>query len=479
MIAGGDDPSQFVATIPNDWFHLNAVAYNRADDSLIVSSREDFVICLDYETGTIKWILGDPTKQWHQFPSLAQYALDLAPGSLPPIGQHAVSLAFDQKLLLFDNGLNSLHHDPPGVNRDYASPRKYNLDLENNLATEIWNYERDQSIFSPICGSVYEDSPLNYLIDYADINGLTDENQYAQLLGLDAAGEQVFLYQYPTPACGVAYNAFQVHLENTSFPTVQSRPLNLSTRGSIASGENSLIGGFIVSGVDPKTIVMRALGPSLADAGVPNPAADPSLMLFDSSGAMVASNDDWESDPGADQISANGLAPEDPAEAATIQTLTPGAYTFVCTQTDNAAAGIGLVEAYDLSPLKSTLVNISTRGTVGTGDNVLIAGFIVGQVDMDTVAIRALGPSLASSGVGAPLADPFLTVYNANGEALVTNDSWQDDYSAQQITDKGLALADDLEAATIVHLVPGVYSAILSGANGSTGVGLIELYSLN
>ena len=107
MIAGGDDPSQFVFPTPTDWFHNNGATYNRADDSLIVSSRENFVICLDYKTSAIKWILGDPTKKWYQFPSLRKFALTVAPGSLPPIGQHAPSITFDQNLLLFDNGQNS------------------------------------------------------------------------------------------------------------------------------------------------------------------------------------------------------------------------------------------------------------------------------------------------------------------------------------------------------------------------------------
>ena len=143
MIAGGDDPSQFVfqrtSQANNDWFHNNAVAYNRADDSVIISSRENFVISIDYETGTIKWILGDPTKKWHQFPSLAQFALMLAPGSLPPIGQHAVSITYDQNLLLFDNGLNSLFplNQPPGELRTFSSPRKYSLDLVGKIATEV------------------------------------------------------------------------------------------------------------------------------------------------------------------------------------------------------------------------------------------------------------------------------------------------------------------------------------------------------
>ena len=193
MIAGADDPSTFVYAAPTDWFHNNATTYNRADDTLIVSSRENFVIGLDYETGTIKWILGDTTKHWHEFPSLAQYSVDLGANTLPPIGEHALSITYDQHLLLIDNGYNSIFQTPPGVLRDYASPRKYRLDLDTNLATEVWNYEMDQSILSPICSSIYEDAPLNYVIDYAFVGGFMATTPYAQLLGLDAVRRNRFL----------------------------------------------------------------------------------------------------------------------------------------------------------------------------------------------------------------------------------------------------------------------------------------------
>src|SRR5213076_961828 len=122
MSAGGDDPSQFVYPAPTDWFHNNACAYRSSDNSLIVSSRENFVIAIDYDSGTIKWILGDPTKAWYQFPSLRQYALALASGSLPPIGQHAVSVTYDEGMLLLDNGANSFFQQPPGDSRTYAAP---------------------------------------------------------------------------------------------------------------------------------------------------------------------------------------------------------------------------------------------------------------------------------------------------------------------------------------------------------------------
>ena len=205
MRAGGDDPGQFVYPTPNDWFHNNAVAYNRADDSLIVSSRENFLICIDYQTGAIKWILGDPTKKWHQFPSLRRYALTLAPGSLPPIGQHAISVTYDQSILVFDNGQNSTFEEPPGENRDYSSPRKYKLDLNAKTATEVWNFEMGQSVNCPFCGSVYEDAPLNYLIDYTFTYGVTNQS-LAQLIGLNPAGETIFRYQYASlSGCPVGF----------------------------------------------------------------------------------------------------------------------------------------------------------------------------------------------------------------------------------------------------------------------------------
>ena len=478
MIAGGDDPSQFVFPTPTDWFHNNGVAYNRADDSLIISSREDFVICLDYETTAIKWILGDPTKKWYQFPSLKKFALTVAPGSLPPIGQHSPSITFDQSLMVFDNGTQSIFQDPPGAKRDFASPRKYSIDLTANVATEIWNYPQGDSILSPFCGSVYEDAPLNYLIDYAFVNGTLPPPQYAQLLGLDALGQQIFYYQYPTTGCNTAYNSIPIHLESTKFPTVGPQALNLSTRGLVSSGDNVLIGGFIVTGTDPKSMVLRALGPSLSDYGVSNVLTDPVLRVYDSSGTLVAINDDWQSDVSQSIVEANGLAPANPSEAAIARTLAPGAYTVIVTG-NSATAGIGLVEVYDIAPLTTTkFVNMSTRGSAGTGDDVLISGFIVGDVDSATVIVRAIGPSLASYGVTGVLSDPILTIVDSTGSVIATNNNWQDNINWVDVQKNGLAPSNALEAALVLHLPAGAYTAIVSGANGDTGVALAEIYTL-
>jgi len=210
MIAGGDDPSLFVYPAPTDWFHNNATAYRSSDNSLIVSSRENFVIAIDYDSGNIKWILGDPTKHWYEFQSLRQFSLTLAAGTLPPIGQHAVSMPGDQ-LLLFDDGAGSNFQQPPGETRTYSAPRKYHINLGAFEATEFWHYYPDPSVYSPFCSSVYEDAPDNYLIDYT----LAGPFVYTGIVGLDALGNVAFNYQYDELAfCGTAWNAIQIHWEN-------------------------------------------------------------------------------------------------------------------------------------------------------------------------------------------------------------------------------------------------------------------------
>jgi hypothetical protein len=485
MIAGGDDPSQFVYPSPTDWFHSNAATYNRADDSVIVSSRENFVICIDYATSTIKWILGDQTKKWFTFPSLAAFALDMTPGSLPPIGQHATSLTYDNKLLLFDDGFASAFQQPPGVQRSYSSPRKYQLNLASatpgnpGTATVVYNYEQNQSVYSAICSSVYEDAPNNYLIDYAAIGFPGTLNDLAQLVGLNSAGEQVFYYQYNTFTCNTAYNSLPIHLENTAFPVVGPQALNVSTRGQVSNDDDTLIGGFIVTGTSDKKVALRLLGPSLSDHGVSGAVANPALTLFDSAGAVVATNDDWQTDAGAAELTANGLAPSDMNEAATVQTLAPGAYTVVASSMDGTP-GLGLVEVYDLVPaVGSQLGNLSTRGFTGLGDQALISGFIAGAQGNSTIIVRALGPSLSSAGITDALPNPYLTVYDGNGAAIAANDDWASGTNTTEITENGLAPTQDFESALVLHPPAGSYTAIVTGAGGGTGSVLVEVYDLD
>jgi hypothetical protein len=255
--------------------------------------------------------------------------------------------------------------------------------------------------------------------------------------------------------------------------------LNISTRARAETGNNVLIGGFILGkGSATKNVVVRALGPSLGARGIISPLLDPSLQLFDSSGRLVASNNDWMSDVNAQQLIDSGLAPADSREAALFISLSPAAYTVVVTGVDGAQ-NIALVEVYDLDSLNTPqLLNISTRGLVDIGDGVMIAGTVIGGTTGQAIIIRGLGPSLASHGVADFLPNPTLSIVNSLGVVVATNDDWQNDPAAADILAAGLAPTNTLEAATLLGLLPGSYTAILSDLSGSTGIGLVEIYNV-
>jgi hypothetical protein len=226
-------------------------------------------------------------------------------------------------------------------------------------------------------------------------------------------------------------------------------------------------------------MVLRALGPSLSGFGLSNVLRDPVLSVYNSSGNLVGTNDNWQSDVNHSVVEAYGLPPPNPLEAAQVRTLAPGAYTVVVTGKD-ATPGIALVELYDLSPLSnSKLGNTSTRGSVGTGDNVLISGFVVGDVDSATVVVRALGPSLAAHGVSGVLSDPTLTIYDSTGSAIASNDNWELDPNGVYLGKNGLTPPDGLESALVLHLPAGAYTAVVRGAGGATGNALVEVYHLD
>ncbi|MEY2510612.1 MAG: hypothetical protein QOE26_1375 [Verrucomicrobiota bacterium] len=259
---------------------------------------------------------------------------------------------------------------------------------------------------------------------------------------------------------------------------------NFSTRLVVGTGEFVLIGGFIVDGTSPKKVMIRAIGPSLATAGVPTPSADPRLSLRDSSGAEIARNDNWQqtqiggviTSDQASEIQASGLAPKSDSEAAMIVSLAPGQYTAVVE--DAAGQGTALVEMYDLDGSTTTRVaNISTRGGVGTGDNVMIGGAILGGTHPTEVLVRALGPSLTTSGVISALQDPNLTLYNANGFLVGSDENWKDNQRSD-IENTGAAPTDDREAAILAVLQPGNYTAVVRGKNNTTGIALVEFYGL-
>jgi hypothetical protein len=261
--------------------------------------------------------------------------------------------------------------------------------------------------------------------------------------------------------------------------------LNASTRLQVGLVDHVAISGFIVGGTGTKRLMLRAIGPSLSQSGITDPLADPYLELHDQTGAIIATNDNWATTEiggaiVADQqaeILASTVAPTDPAEAAMIVDLSPGAYTAVVRGANNGT-GIGLAEVYDLSQsAPATLANLSTRGFVQTGADVLIGGFILGGSGSSNVVVRALGPSLLQLGVSDALVDPTLDLRDANGTLVASNDNWADTQEAE-IAGSGLAPSDSREAAIEQTLSAGNYTATVSGKNGSSGVGLVEIYNL-
>jgi hypothetical protein len=269
---------------------------------------------------------------------------------------------------------------------------------------------------------------------------------------------------------------------------------NISTRAFVQTGNDVMIGGFIVQGTGPKTVIVRAIGPELTPFGIPNALADPTLELHNGNGALIASNDNWQTTViggliTSNQVSAiqnSGHAPTQPSESAIIATLQPGNYTAIVHGVSNTV-GVALVEVYDLDPDASSILgNISTRAFVQTGDDVVIGGFIVQGTGTKRVIVRAIGPELTRFGILNALADPTLELHNGTGALIASNDNWQttviggiitaDQVSA--IQNGGHVPTQPSESAIIATLQPGNYTAIVRGRNNSIGVALVEVYDL-
>jgi hypothetical protein len=264
--------------------------------------------------------------------------------------------------------------------------------------------------------------------------------------------------------------------------------LNISTRLRVQTGDNGLIAGFIVTGTDPKKVIIRGIGPSLQGVGAT--LSDPVLELHQGN-TTLATNDNWKTRPdGTSQqaeVEATTIPPKNELESAIVTTLNPGTYTAILGGKESGT-GIGVVEVYDLDQAaNSELANISSRGFVDTNDNVMIGGFIVGGANADgkaTVVVRALGPSLVSSGLQGVLADPMLELHDNNGGTVATNDNWKINDQTQQSQESAVRATtlpppNDSESAIVTTLVPGNYTAIVRGKNGGIGIGLVEVYNLH
>jgi PKD repeat protein len=324
------------------------------------------------------------------------------------------------------------------------------------------------------------DSIVSYTFDFGDGSGIVTQSKPTITHTYQFAGE------YPA-RLSVNDSRGLASTNVAIFPVEVNAALrNISTRGNVQTGDNLLIAGFIVTGNAPRNIVLRAIGPSIKSNGQPVPGTlqDPTLELHDGTGALIAKNDNWKTDDATGKsqqtaIQGTSLPPSDDRESAILKMLSPGQYTAIVRGKGNTT-GIAVVEAYDLNPFAtSKLANISTRGPVASGDNVMIGGFVAGPQNAapTLVLIRGIGPSLTSAGVPNALQDPTLELHDGNGNKVRVNDNWKDTQQAD-IQATGIPPKDSRESAILTEIAPGNYTAILGGKNGTGGNGLIEVYSI-
>ena len=366
------------------------------------------------------------------------------------------------------------------------------------------SFSEPVSVFGAYWGSGYCDVPGCYgnppsILTFRDVAG--------NMIGTDSfvyMGDGTLAwhgYRFATPVKtvtrtagdgeeGVAVDGLQATVTASSTPYLG----NISTRALVQTGQNVMIGGFIVQGTGTKRVIIRAIGPELARYGIYNFLANPTLELHNETGTLLASNDDWQTtiiggliiSSQVSQIQ-NSVPPPDASEPAIIANLAPGNYTAIVKGVSNTT-GVALVEVYDLASGTTSVVgNISTRSFVQTGDNVMIGGFIVQGTASKSVIIRAIGPELTQYGITNALANPTLELHNGTGALIGSNDNWQTTIiggiiTSNQVSDiqnSGHAPTAARESAIIANLAPGSYTAIVRGVSNTVGVALVEVYDLN
>ena len=297
-------------------------------------------------------------------------------------------------------------------------------------------------------------------------------------------------------AAGIAQAVARTLRQSTGLPSragasvatimTDARPINLSTRGQVKTGASQLIVGFVISG--NKSILVRAAGPALTVLGINSALADPRLRLEAQASDIALTNDNWQQGNASAALFARlGAFPfaAGSLDAALVQPLGAQAYTAIVSGANNSS-GVALVEAYDADPAPGAtanprLLNLSTRGEVGVGENALVAGFVLSGTQPRRVLIRAIGPGLASFGLTGVLGDPILTLFRS-GTPIATNDDWEISRSSAAIAVTAQRVgafplgAGSLDAALLITLAPGAYTAVITGADGTTGIALVEVY---
>ncbi|HXY01989.1 MAG TPA: DVUA0089 family protein [Terriglobales bacterium] len=256
-----------------------------------------------------------------------------------------------------------------------------------------------------------------------------------------------------------------------------SHGANISVTANVGMNDSVLISGFVVRGSQPKRMILRAIGPSLTSDGVVGALADPTLELYDATGATIATNDNWQMDAQANEISASGMAPKNPLESALLVTLQPGNYIAIVRGANNMT-GTARLEGYELDSSPTHLVDLSTRGQVGQGDQVLSADFTVSGSESQDLLVRALGPSLTGAGINGAVAHPAIEVHNSSGEIIAANDNWQSSTEASSIKATGMQPTSEMEAAVLVTLNPGSYTAVVHGSDNATGIGQMDVHQV-
>lgn len=256
-----------------------------------------------------------------------------------------------------------------------------------------------------------------------------------------------------------------------------SRLANISTRALVRGGDEVMIGGVIIGGTEPKTIVVTGRGPSLAAFGVPNTLDDPWLQLVDHLGVEVDSNDNWEEHPNQANVPA-GIRPTASQDAAIALTVDPGAYTAIVRGVGDAQ-GVGIVEIFEVDASgDARLLNISTRSFISSGDEVMIGGVIITGDQPLTVTFRARGPSLGAFGVPNTIDDPWMQLIDSSGSLIDQNDNWADHETVSELP-AHLTPSEASEAVITRSLEPGAYTAIVRGVGDTTGVGIVEVFAVD
>lgn len=393
-----------------------------------------------------------------------------ASGITSPLG-----IAIDAAGNVYTSSLNSkliTRIKPDGTKSTFASGLKGRIySMVFDRAGNLLVAERDNGVISKFTSdgtrSIYLsglNNPFGLLFD-ADGNLFVSEHDGGQITKVTPGGTRSVY------ASGLRFPAF-IAIEPGTL--VSAAPVNISSRVRVGTGDNVLIGGFIISGAGTKKIVARAIGPSLGAFGLAGTLPDPVLQISDSSGKTIAMNDSWR-DTQQTELQAANLAPADDREAAVLLDLAAGEYTAIVSG-KSQTEGVALVEIYDISPATdSHLANISSRGVVETGDNVMIGGFIIDSTGR--VLVRGIGPSLSRFGVPNTLPDPTLSLINSNGDLIAFCNDWRESQEAA-IEATNRAPQSDLEPAIVSTLARGGYTAVVRGQNGVTGVGLVEVYSV-